>query len=226
MRAFFILILSFLSVSCAQRLDEIERRMDSLDERNRALESASGLTVNSDREVLEGRRVADLRSQVTTLRNEVTVLKGQMENMEFTNRSLEERLNRLETRPDPTRDNRPAGMTRESGSRSEEVYREAMRAHQRGQFDQSRALFLKFLEEFPQDPLADNALFWVAESHRSQNQQREALLRYQDLIEKYPQSDKRCQAMAHQIEALTALGMTSEASAFTEVKNAECPSKN
>jgi len=229
MRAFFLFPLFLSLISCAQRIDEVEARLEDLDERSRILESRSGLPVGSDRELLEGRRLADVRSQISTMRNDITVMKGQMEILEYNNQALTEQLDALSARLDRRASSAQEAprRSREAGSgKPAELYRQAMRAHQAGNFEESRALFLRYMEEFPEDLLADNALFWVAEGHRLQGQHREALLRYQDLIEKYPQSDKKCEAMSRQVDAFRNLGMASEADTYAQILAEECPDQN
>ncbi|TVQ80484.1 MAG: hypothetical protein EA369_02460 [Bradymonadales bacterium] len=226
MRVLFLFLISFLSISCAQRLDEFEARLNDLDERSRFLEGRSGVpSGSSEPDVLEGRRLADLRSQLTTIRNDQTVMRGQIESLEYQNQALQDRIQQMESQVSRAQRSPRSQRGNEAARGPDGLYREALRAHQTGNFDRARLLFLRFLEERPEDPLADNALFWVAEGHRLQGQHAEALVRYQDLIENYPQSDKRCDAMARQADSFRNLGMEAELEAFTEIMNAECPTE-
>jgi tol-pal system protein YbgF len=50
--------------------------------------------------------------------------------------------------------------------------------------------FTKFLVDFPTSPLADNAQYWLAETHYVQRQFQAALPEFQKVIDNYPQSAK------------------------------------
>jgi tol-pal system protein YbgF len=57
-------------------------------------------------------------------------------------------------------------------------------------YAEAGAAFETFLEQFPTSPLADNAQYWLAQSHYVQRQFNVALPEFQKVIEKYPQSSK------------------------------------
>jgi len=225
MRAFFLLILfgcsSFLT-SCAQRIDELETRIEDLDQRARILESKSGLPVGSDRELLEGQNLADVKSQLAALKNDVTVMKSKMEAVEYEQKALEEKYNRLSQKTRLDERARELNQVEPSGDPAEALYRQALELHQSGDFERSRELFLKFIKEYPKNSFADNAVYWMGESYFIEKAYRKALVRFQDLIEKFPDSDKKCDAMDRQVEAFEALGMKEEAKAYADVRTQEC----
>jgi len=204
--------------SCAQRVDEIEMRLSDLDERARILESKSGLPVGSDRELLESRRLADVRTQLAALRNEITVLQGKVESLEFENTALKENVRRLQARSTTA----PVPAEATVGDPELAQYREGLRLHQNGEFRESRAAFQEFLKANAQSSYADNALYWVGEGLMAEREYKRALVAFQDLIEKYKDSDKKCDAMARQVEAFRALGMEKEAQSYANVRTAEC----
>ena len=227
MRVFFLLALCFSLSGCAQRLDELETRLTDVDERVRIVEDQKGLPVGSDRELLEGRRLADVRSQMSALRNEVLILKGKVEALEFENEAYDQRnkqiLAELERAREKFADLETQGIGR---ANPQQIYRQALRFHQEGDFDRSRAIFIDFIEKYPQHPLGDNAIFWVGESYFSEKDYRKALVRFQDLVEKFPDSDKKCDAMDRQVKAFEALGMTQEAESYADLRTQECRNQN
>lgn len=231
MRAFFIsnlVVFGFLTLmGCAQRVEELDTRLQDIDERTRILESKGGLPVGSDRELLEGRRLADVRTQVAAMRNDTTVMNGRLEALDFEVKALREELNEAQRTLNDLRSNNnsqagAAKAARSGLSPSEQKYREALSLHQKGDFEGSRGLFLDFVKEFPKDSLADNAIFWMGESYFIEKSYRKALVRFQDLIEKFPESDKKCDAMDRQVSSFEALGMKEEAKAYADVRTQEC----
>ena len=226
MRVFFILILGFTFSPCAQRLDEIESRLDQIDDRAKVLESRSGLPVGSDYELLESRRLADVRTQLAAIRNEVTILQGKVEALEFDSQTqrnelkgslsnFELKLGALEKKLDGL------DRTKSEGPVSNE-YEKALRDHQNGKFKEGREGFSSFIKANPNDSLADNALFWMGESFMIEGDYRRALIQFQDLVDKFPQSDKKCDAMDQQVKAFEALKMTKEAKAYSDLRTEAC----
>jgi tol-pal system protein YbgF len=60
--------------------------------------------------------------------------------------------------------------------------------------DASRA-FREFLSAFPQSPLADNAQYWLAETHYVRRQFKDALPEFTKVTTQYPQSAKMPDAL-------------------------------
>ena len=54
----------------------------------------------------------------------------------------------------------------------------------------SAALFTEFIKNHPQDSLADNAVYWLAECHYSLGEYQKAISIFQDLETTYPKSEK------------------------------------
>ncbi len=227
MRAFLFYLTGFLSLTivsgCAQRLDEFELRMKDVDERMKLIESRSGGPVGSDRELLEGRKIADVRTQMAAMKNEVTVMSGKMEAMEFEMKTLKDQMEalrrELDRRPQASTEPAPQPLATDG---KEAKYREALSAHQGGDYTKARRLFEEFVRENPKSQLADNAVYWMGESYMIEREYKKAMIRFDDLIVKFPNSDKKCDARDRQIEALKALGLEDQVKTFTDLRNAEC----
>ena len=58
------------------------------------------------------------------------------------------------------------------------------------QYDQAIAAFNKFLADFADSPLADNAQYWLGEAHYVNKDYPTALAAFQRVVDKYPQSRK------------------------------------
>jgi tol-pal system protein YbgF len=229
MRVFFIVVFVFGLSSCAQRLDDIEARLDQIDDRAKVLESRSGLPVGSDYELLESRRIADVRTQLLGMRNEVTVLQGKVEALEFDNQSQRNELRRALSDYDLKISSFEKKIESLELSRSQDTtatdYERALKEHQNGKFREARERFSQFIKANPDHSLADNALYWMGESFMIEGDYRRALVQFQDLVDKFPQSDKKCDAMDQQVKAFEALKMTKEAKAYSDLRTQECRSR-
>lgn len=71
-----------------------------------------------------------------------------------------------------------------------EMYQSAYRDYQRGNYDLARSGFEQFLELVPQSDLADNAAYWIGECYFAQKKHRDAITRFDQVINDYSSSDK------------------------------------
>lgn len=71
-----------------------------------------------------------------------------------------------------------------------EIYQSAYRDYQRGNYDLAIEGFREFLDVNKEPDLADNASYWIGESLFSQKKYREAIEQFDNVVTKYPRSDK------------------------------------
>jgi tol-pal system protein YbgF len=76
------------------------------------------------------------------------------------------------------------------GVSDKQAYQTAFDLLQARKFDEAAKAFTQFLSGYASSPLADNAQYWLAQSHYVQRQFNVALPEFQKVIEKYPQSTK------------------------------------
>jgi tol-pal system protein YbgF len=93
----------------------------------------------------------------------------------------------------------------------QEVYNTAYADYLKGSFELAVDGFRLYRENFPDSPLADNALYWIGECDYSQKKFPEAIDAFNDLILNYPQSDKIAAAYLKKGLALAELGKKDEA---------------
>jgi len=84
---------------------------------------------------------------------------------------------------------KPAVVTATSLS-PQEVYNTAYADYLKGNFDLATDGFKIYRDNFPDSPLADNALYWIGECFFSQRKFSEAVDEFNNLILDYPQGDK------------------------------------
>lgn len=90
-------------------------------------------------------------------------------------------------------------------SKELELYDFSYALFQEKKYDQSRASFQRFLDEYPGSDRADNAQFWIGESLMGLKQYDQAILAYQQVIEKYPRGNKVPSALLRQAAAFLAI---------------------
>ncbi len=81
------------------------------------------------------------------------------------------------------------------GSDDKSAYQTAFGLLKDGQYDRAIAAFQKFLATFPSSQLADNAQYWLGEAFYVNRSFPEAQAAFQRVVDKYPQSRKRPDAL-------------------------------
>ncbi len=234
----FLFSLVVLTISaCAQRFDEIDERLENVQKRLSSVESRSGgspAPVDENREALSGQKLADLRAQTASMRNEMSILRGKVEALEYDNKSIADRIDKVSTQWEKrfrelelelkTLKEQPPkeSQGREAVSELDLEYREALQAHQNGDFEKAEKLFGEFISKHPKASLVDNALFWMGDGYMARKLFRKAITKFQDLIDRFPKSAKRCEAVERQIICLKELGQEKDAQVFKDAYAGEC----
>lgn len=93
-------------------------------------------------------------------------------------------------------------------------------------WNKSLSGFQAFLQRYPKSPLADNAQYWIAESHYGLSDYKKAIAEHQVLIQKYPRSPKAKNSLLKQGYAFYNLKMYAEAKPFLEKVIADYPNSS
>jgi tol-pal system protein YbgF len=96
--------------------------------------------------------------------------------------------------PPPARNAAPPAPVRPAGS-DQQNYQAAFDLIQARKYEDASRAFREFLVAFPQSPLADNAQYWLAETHYVRRQFKDALPEFTKVTTQYPQSAKMPDAM-------------------------------
>jgi len=94
-----------------------------------------------------------------------------------------------------------AGSRREASARTRaervarnqaavEAYQEAFAMLERGEVNQAVLRFSRFLDDFRDSDLADNALYWTGEAYFDQKEYALALAEFQRVVSEYPEGNK------------------------------------
>jgi tol-pal system protein YbgF len=82
------------------------------------------------------------------------------------------------------------GTQPNAAGNDQDVYQAALDLIQARRYTEAADAFDNFLAVFPQSPLADNAQYWLAETHYVQRDFTGALAEFQKVIDQYPRSAK------------------------------------
>lgn len=93
----------------------------------------------------------------------------------------------------------------------QEVYNMAYSDYLKGNFQLAIEGFTLYGDQFPESPLADNALYWIGECHFSQKEFEKAIDQFNTLILNYPRGDKIPAAYLKKGISLMELGKKEEA---------------
>ena len=99
---------------------------------------------------------------------------------------------------------------------SENAYRDAFALLKAGKYEESIAAFTDFLQRYPNSQYADNAQYWLGETHYVNRDFNAAIAQYDKLIELFPDSKKRSHAMLKIGYSYHELGESEQARAVLE----------
>ena len=105
----------------------------------------------------------------------------------------------------------------------QEAYTMAYNDYLKGNYDLAVKSFKLYREQFPDSPLADNALYWIGECRYSQRKFEEAIDAFNEVILTYPQGDKAAAAYLKKGLSYAELGKKDEAVAVFKLLVAKYP---
>ncbi len=215
-----------------QRVDMLERRNTELEGAQKDLSTRYDHQSRVHQQTLQELReqIATLHASLERNQQEVKQLTGQLEEAEFQLRrraqltpeadtrvqANQQRIARIEevlklTPPAELMARPEDGISPEvvvpSPVPSEtELYAAAKQAFDQGDLAKAREGFMELLKQYPNSANADNALFWIGETHYREKWFEKAILEYQKVIERYPKGNKVQAAMLKQGLAFFNLG--------------------
>jgi tol-pal system protein YbgF len=135
-----------------------------------------------------------------------------------------------EQRPVPQTTSRPPAETKPQPvpppaptMSPQEAYSVAYNDYLKGNYDLAIESFKLYRQQFPESPLADNALYWIGECRFSQRKFEDAVDAFDELILTYPQGDKAAAAHLKKGLSFIELGRKPEALAALKLLVAKYP---
>lgn len=102
-------------------------------------------------------------------------------------------------------------------------YQQAMEIFRSGDYEAAAPQFETFAGEFPEDDLADNALYWAGECKYTKKKFTEAIKRFKRVVEEYPNGSKVPDALLKIGYAYISLGDTESAETYLKKVVAQYP---
>jgi len=90
---------------------------------------------------------------------------------------------------------------KEPKSKEVELYDSALASFKKEEFEAAMEGFKNFIKKYPRSDRADNAQFWIGESHMALQQYEQAILAFQTVIKRYPRGNKVPNALLRQAMA-------------------------
>ncbi len=180
---------------------EVEGRLDAL-ARNHADLQAGLDALRVELQSVSG-RFEDMARDRTQVREEVSLMQ---EDLGLKLAVLEERLVKLEGKVPGQVMAPPEAETPEA------LYKRSLEMIQKkSEFARGREMLQEFLKRYPRNDLAVNAMYWIGEAYYGEKKYENAILQFQDVIQKYGDHPKVAAALLKQGLAFYAL---------SDVKNA------
>lgn len=230
-----VLSLALLSLvgGCIPTQRELQMERDMTEMKRRLAEAERGVaTVRQGGETKTSvdnlsRQQAELQAAVDTLRVEIQSFSGRFEDvgrerggvrdelklirddMGLKLTALEDRVSKLEGRMQgavlPAAGT--AGAAPAAAETPQALYERGLDLIQRqGDMPRGREVMQEFLKKYPQDQLAVNAMYWIGESYYGEKKYENAILQFQDVIQKYGDHPKVASALYKQGLSFHALG--------------------
>lgn len=203
----FLLAALSVCTSCTLPLQRQLNRHEAAIER---LDRSHRLTDQAIAQLRAGQ--ADAMSTIDELRIENQKLKGQIEQSAHTRQqeldALRTRVERLSAAPQPAvpEPAAPAHPPAPAAESAQGLYDRAYSLFKNGSCAESCELFQRLLQNFPQSDLADNALYWIAESHYREKNYRETVKACERVITQYSGGNKVPDAYCLQARSFRELG--------------------
>src|SRR5579883_130183 len=105
----------------------------------------------------------------------------------------------------------------------QEQYEAALELYHQGNYPQAEKGFRAFVAQFPKDPLAGNAAFWMGESYFVRGKYQDAAGSFADSLQKYPKGAKAPDMLLDLGKSLAKLGRTPDACAAFATLEAKYP---
>lgn len=183
------------------RLSELSNSVQDLrgrfEENKYNLEKTLGDS-GTERELLKA-QISALEAQVKALRDKAALAEGAPHPKELAGGNQDQGTDSLSADQEQVKPDIAAGETGSDQKGTEKkAYDSALQAFKNRKFREAREKFGIFIKEYPTSKLADNAQFWIAECQYAEKDYENAILSYETLLKKYPESKKKPSALLKQ----------------------------
>lgn len=198
-----VFVLSFLFIACAQDNQAIKQSISNLNEEIINLQKSIAdikvnvdeldrkISINEEKINNNSKAIAEVRNDMSYVTNEVTILKSKVDSATKFNKLQDSTKNDLSQKKQEVETNQNQIIVIEDTfSDKSSLYSYAYELFNSGKLFESKKKFEEFLALYPNDDLSDNAMYWIAEIHYSNNEYQECIDLLTNLIQKYPNENK------------------------------------
>lgn len=159
---------------------------------------------------------ADMRADLGNLSSQISELQGQLEDTNYRLSQLSQQIAATSQDLKAARSAGPSGTPGAGPAASvpsadpESLYQTSYSDYLRGNYDLALLGFRQYLEAFPDTDLADNASYWIGECYYRQQKYTEAIHEYDQVLTRWPRSDKTASALLKKGYAQIELGQRAE----------------
>lgn len=198
------------------QLAEIQRQVLQLQMQTSSKEEVAALHQNlraQTEQLLKAE--ADRRADFGNLSSQIAALQGQLEDTNYRLSQVSQQIAstsqdlkavRSATAPPPA----PGAPVLGPVSDPESLYQTSYSDYLRGNYDLALLGFRQYLESFPDTDLADNASYWIGECFYRQQKYAEAIAQYDEVLSRWPRSDKTASSQLKKGYAQVELGRRDE----------------
>ena len=184
-------------------MQQLQREFSSLKERIEETRYQVGRQIGqSSRD--GDQRVKDLEARVAKLTESFKVQEGQLKAREEELRELQKHIRQPQMAGGASAESPEVSAAENESVRSD--YEIAWRALEKKDYRLAISRFKEFLQKHPKSKLANNAQYWIGESHYALREFDQAILEFDAVRSRYPQADKVPAALLKQGFAFAELG--------------------
>jgi tol-pal system protein YbgF len=184
-------------------MQQLQREFSSLKERIEETRYQVGRQIGqSSRD--GDQRVKDLEARVAKLTESFKVQEGQLKAREEELRELQKHIRQPQMTGGASAESTEVSAAENESVRSD--YEIAWRALEKKDYRLAISRFKEFLQKHPKSKLANNAQYWIGESHYALREFDQAILEFDAVRSRYPQAEKVPAALLKQGFAFAELG--------------------
>ena len=212
-----------------ESVDKLKAQVDDMALREQELRKATAEAkeqVRRLREVLDQatslvqRNSADLGVQVQKIQSDLAALVGKTEELAHSLQSLSSQFTEYRAQTDV----RLEGMAAKAGTATappapddkDQLFDEAYKRYQQGQFEEARRLFRTFVTRHSRDERADNAQYWLGQSYFEERKYAAAIAEFKKVLDNFPRGDATDAAMYGMALAFVELKYCTEGEAYLQ----------
>ena len=214
----FSVVLALLLTGCAttDETSQLRRSINSLQSELFELRQETDVKLSkmSKENEAMSKQVVNMYSSMESRDDKIKGLMGKIDELEYQLRAYwAETKNALSAAKKP--DNKPAGQTTQEqkpgqqavDGKYEDMYKDAFEAFQKGKYEEAIKRFSAFIESYSTTPLVSNAYYWMGESYMNLKNYEKAIVQFQEVVDRFPKSDKAARAMLRRRKPLPNSGI-------------------